>query len=364
MLEAFRRGGVDSLDEPATDADGYRPEDWLASVLRIWTPIGAALSDEGLTRVTIGSAETTLRDLVQRRDPGAIGGYGLVRAVGPTNGILVKLLDAAQRLPVHCHPDRAFAERFLGSRFGKTEAWIVLGTRQVPGEPPPRIWLGFRRPVERDELRRWIDRQDGAALLDALHAREVRPGDVWLVPAGQPHAIGAGLLIAELQEPTDFSIVAETGGFPIVSEDAHLGPGWDVMVEAFDRRGIEEDELEGLRQRPADPHADGGLTRRALLGADAAPYFRAERVEVHADALSPWPDAWVTAIVERGSGRVVTPAETLEVRAGDCFGLPAVASGVATLAPTSPDWTILCCLPPEPDAVVRTGWRTRTPATA
>ena len=54
------------------------------------------------------------------------------------------------------------------------------------------------------------------------------------VPAGVPHALGAGLLIAELQEPTDFSFLCEWHGFPIRPEDSHLGLGWPAAVGALD----------------------------------------------------------------------------------------------------------------------------------
>ena len=63
--------------------------------------------------------------------------------MGSTTGLLVKLLDARERLPVHCHPTRQFARDVLGSPFGKAEAWIVVATRQVPGAEPPNVRVGF-----------------------------------------------------------------------------------------------------------------------------------------------------------------------------------------------------------------------------
>ena len=142
----------------------------------------------------------------------------------------MKLLDAAERLPVHAHPDRAFARRRLGSRFGKTEAWIVVATRADEAD----LWVGLREAVDPAEYRRWLEEQDREALLGSLNRLPVRAGDVVHVPAGVPHAIGAGVLIAELQEPTDFSLVCEWEGFPIRPEDSHLGLGWDEALHALD----------------------------------------------------------------------------------------------------------------------------------
>lgn len=62
-------------------------------------------------------------------------------------GVLVKLLDAGQRLPLHVHPDRRFATAHLASPYGKTEAWVILSDR-----PDAYVHLGFARDVSADEL--------------------------------------------------------------------------------------------------------------------------------------------------------------------------------------------------------------------
>ncbi|MDQ3552997.1 MAG: class I mannose-6-phosphate isomerase [Chloroflexota bacterium] len=361
LLERFRADGLPGLEtaNDSKDADGHRPEDWVASTLRAWTPVGKPLSDEGLSVVKVGDEELTLRELVQRRDPAAVGGNALVRVAGPTTGFVVKFLDTAQRLPVHCHPTRPFAERFLGSRWGKTEAWLVLGTRQIAGEEPPCIYLGFRRDVDRQELRRWIEEQEVGALLEAVHHRTVVPGDVWLAPAGVPHTVGAGVFLAKLSEPTDFSIVAETAGFPIAAEAAHLGMGWDVMVDAFDRADLSDDELEALRQTPEAVPSAAGIEHVRLLGPDADPYFRAERMTLSGRGIAqplPWPDTFVVGIVTRGSGRVTSTGGSLTVRAGESFALPAAAATGATVE-ADEALEVLFCLPPDPGALAGTGWR-------
>lgn len=211
----FYRGGalIDRLrGEP--ERDGDHPEDWIGSVVHARN----AGRDEplaGLSRLADGSL---LRDAVEA-DP---DGWG-------APNVLVKLLDSVERLPVHAHPDRAFARRHLGSEYGKTEAWVIIATRGDDAE----LWLGLREPVSREQYRRWIDDQDVAALLGSLHHLRVRAGDVVFVPAGVPHAIGAGALTVELQEPSDFSIVCEWTGYPISPDEAHLGLGWDIALDAL-----------------------------------------------------------------------------------------------------------------------------------
>ncbi len=75
--------------------------------------------------------------------------------------------------------------------------------------PDARFHLGFTRDVEAAELDHWMATQDEQAMLDTLHPVDVQAGDVVLVPAGLPHAIGAGIFCLELQEPTDFSVMLE-----------------------------------------------------------------------------------------------------------------------------------------------------------
>jgi mannose-6-phosphate isomerase len=107
---------------------------------------------------------------------------------------------------------------------GKAEAWIIL-----EAEPDAAVWLGF----ERDFDRAWVEQQDADAMLAALERIPVAPGDVIYVPAGAPHAIGEGILLLELQEPADLSILLEWEGI-LPEEDAFLGLTLDVALEALD----------------------------------------------------------------------------------------------------------------------------------
>src|ERR687887_1062582 len=224
----FYRGGAQLARFRGGEAeDGSFPEDWVCSVTGA-TNAGRQQADEGLTRLEDGRL---LREAVAQ-EPEAWLGPAHVERFGVTTGLLVKLLDPAERILVHTHPDRAFAASHLGSEFGKTEAWIVLATREGAGE----AFVGLREAVEPAEYREWIERQDVERLLGSLNHVPLRAGDVVYVPAGVPHAIGGGVLIAELQEPTDFSIICEWKGYPIPPEAADLGIGWDAALAAPDLR--------------------------------------------------------------------------------------------------------------------------------
>jgi len=339
-VSRFYRGGLllDRFRGEPNSTDTDRPEDWVGSATRAWVPPGRPTTDEGLSLAELDGERRLVADLLAA-DPFAVAGPEL--APFGTTGILVKLLDAGSRLPVHLHPTRQFARRSLGSPFGKAEAWVVLGTRDIEGERPPEVRLAFARDVGRDDLLGWIEGEDGRALRDAMHVRPTRAGDVWFVPPGTPHAIGAGAFIVEVQEPTDYSIVLERGGFPVRPEDAHLGLGWDVTLETVDRHGVDAAGVDALLSRDV---VDG-----PLLPAAADPFFRAERLSlgpemtVHPDL----PARFVVGVVTAGAGRVGTSAGELRIESGDTFGVPAVA--VADLEITSDDLVeVLLCFSAGP----------------
>jgi mannose-6-phosphate isomerase len=108
-----------------------------------------------------------------------------------------------------------------------------------------------------------------AALLGALRELPVAAGDAIFVPAGTPHAIGEGILLVELQEPTDLSVMLEWEPFGLSDDDAHLGLGWDAALEALDTSAWGDERLAGVT---------GGGAGRSLLPAAADAFFRAERV--------------------------------------------------------------------------------------
>src|SRR5918998_499206 len=106
-------------------------------------------------------------------DPVAFFGPDHAARHGGNPALLVKLLDAGQRLPVHVHPDRRFARMHLDSPVGKTEAWVIVAAEG----PDATVRLGFREDVDPATLVRWVAEQDTEALLGALNEVPVAPGD-------------------------------------------------------------------------------------------------------------------------------------------------------------------------------------------
>jgi mannose-6-phosphate isomerase len=311
ILRHFYAGGprIAALRGVELDSD-HMPEEWIGAVS---TMFGQA--ERGLSRFEDG---TLVRDAVAA-DPEAYLGAEHVARYGPDPGLLVKLLDAGQRLPAHFHPGRAFAREALGSRYGKTEAWII-----VEANPDAAVWLGFNRPVESGEVREWMRTQDAAAMLAAMHELPVAPGDTIFVPAGTSHAIGAGILLVELQEPTDFSVLLEWEGFELNPHDGHLNLGWDRALEALDRTA-------------ADPPTSGDT-----LPDTADPYFRAERVTGGASLDA----GFSILVVLDGDGALATDDGEIALRRGAAILVPYGAGKSEVRG----DIEALRCRPPDPAA--------------
>lgn len=202
--------------------DGFTPEDWVSSFTEAKNKI--YIEQEGITRTEGGCLIT---DVIRTSD------FGKGRK---SPGMLVKLLDSGERLGIQVHPDDECAGRFFGSRCGKTECWYILNTRENPNGKP-FIYLGFREWVTREIWRDLFRRQDIAGMLHAMHAFEVQKGDTILMPGGMPHAIGAGCFLLELQQPSDYTLRAETttaAGERLTPQQIHYGIGEEAMLECFD----------------------------------------------------------------------------------------------------------------------------------
>ena len=109
--------------------------------------------------------------------------------------LLLKLLAAEQSLSVQVHPDDAYAREHEG-KLGKTEAWVIL-----KAEEGASILYGMKEAVSLEELRRCLE--NGEDIEPLIQRVYVKPGDVYYMPAGMVHAIGAGILLYEIQQSSD-----------------------------------------------------------------------------------------------------------------------------------------------------------------
>ena len=227
-------------------------------------PIGESWECWDRNRITNGAlAGTTLGELRGRL------GATLTGPIDPTATfpVLTKIIDARDALSVQVHPDDAYAQRVEGQPNGKTECWYVLDC--LPGS---ELVLGWTRDTTRAEYERRV--ADGT-LGEILRRVPVRPGDAFFLPAGTLHAIGAGIQIFEVQQPSELTYRifdwnrVGTDGTP---RELHVQKAGDVL----DYRATFPGAVEQLT------YEDAGLVRTLMIGDRR---FLVERITVmHLDA--------------------------------------------------------------------------------
>lgn len=224
--------------------------------------------------------------------------------------VLIKLIDAKDPLSIQVHPSDEYALRVEGE-YGKTEMWVI-----VDCEPGAFLYYGVNRPVSKEEFRQRIEDN---TVLEVLNKVEVHPGDVFFIQAGTIHAIGAGILICEIQQNSNCT----------------------YRVYDYDRRGADgrprelhiEKALDVCRLEPSDTASRLGEVK-ALAGGTvqqlgACKYFSTEKLIVEeALTLEVGEDSFVSLLATDGSGWVEGPENKLAFRAGDSLLVPAGAGRV------------------------------------
>lgn len=319
--DRFYRGGdkIRHFRSPsAAPAAGHRvPEDWVGSST-------ALFGESELGQTTLPTGE--LLSAAVGNDPLGWLGADHVAAFGIDTMLLVKLLDAGQRLPVHIHPSNEFAAEHLNTAHGKAEAWYIL----TPGV----VHIGFTRDVSDEELAGWVSSQDVAGMLSAMHTIEVAAGDSVYVPPGMPHAIGEGIFLVEVQQPADLSILLEWKDFAIDGPaSGHLGLGFSLALTATDTRGWSPEKIDTLLVRSgAGDHT---------LASDATHYFRAERFDL--SGATEFEAGFGVLIVLEGEGTLHMVDASVALTRGDTVLVPH-GGGAFTITGTV---SIVRCQPPR-----------------
>ena len=321
QFDHFYRGG-DRIGALRHGPGGpMRPEEWIGSVT---TRFGEA--EQGLSKLHDG---TYLKNAIAS-DPIAWLGEEHFSHFGLSIEVLVKLLDPDQRLPVHFHPNKAFAKQHLGLDHGKTEAWIILEAPAGAG-----VGLGFKETQNKEELLELVRNQDSSALLASLRRSEVLVGDAILVPAGVAHAIDSGIFVLELQEPTDLSALLEWEGFAVDGiKDGHLGLGFEPVTDALMLDPLTDAEFDSLIMR----NVFSGGTLRSVLPIKADGYFRAHL----APGIGDFEAGFAIGLVLDGNGEITfANAPGMHITKGDALVIPH-AGGAYSISGAN----VIICRPP------------------
>lgn len=320
--------------------DTHFPEEWLMSTVAARNA-GREHVVEGITHIS--GTTLTLLDLVQKC-PREMLGQSHAERYGASLGVLVKLLDAAERLTLQVHPTRETAKRLFRSPFGKTECWHIIGEREIDGEKPC-IYLGFREGVTEAEWRRCFHEQDIPAMLACLHRIPVRVGDTYIVRGGVPHGIGAGCFLVEIQEPTDFTVRTERvtpSGLEVAESMLHQGVGFDKMFECFEYDGATLEET--LARFKVEPKAETGegYTLTHIIYPEVTDMFALDLIEAKGSVTLRSDGRFSGLYVLSGRGMLGKE----EIRACDHFFLPADADPVTLKGTQGKPLRVIRCFGP------------------
>lgn len=336
---------LDTLEGRHPASDSHLAEDWIASTTRAVNP-GRDLPREGISPVFLGQ-DPTPRDFAELLavDPVYFLGAKHAARLGAQVGVLVKYLDSGVRLHFQVHPTRDFARRLLNSPSGKTEAYHILAVR--PEQKEPYIYVGFQRPPTREELRRMIEKQDIAALEACFDKIPVRPGETYLIPGGTPHALGEGVFMVEIQEPTDLVVRCEFEkcGYVLPEAARFMNRGLEFCLDIFSYEPL---PLSDVPTRLACPPRTietpaPGTRLESLIGPDRTDCFRVDRLVLEAPVEQRRGEA-VIVIVTEGTVDLEVEGRVYPLNQYDRCFLPAGLGSVRYVPRGSA--MVLQCLPP------------------
>lgn len=290
--------------------DGNYPEEWVVSSVHALNE-GSTDEYEGISKIK--GEELYLNDALKKYKKEIIGERDDL-------GVLTKILDSAIRLPVQAHPDKAFSRKYFNSSYGKEESWYILATR-----PGGRIFYGFKDGVTMEQFKKAINESENSKTVmeDLLNSFEVKPGDVIYIPAKMVHAIGAGCLLLEVQEPSDFTVQPERwcGDYKLSDNEMYLGLDKDTAMECFDIAKKYPAPLEPVVISDKD-----GVKYLSFIDERMTTSFTVRKIELSGGEFSLDNGARIYVVTE-GDGKITADGYEKSIKKGDYFLMPVAAEG-------------------------------------
>ncbi len=229
--------------------------------------------------------------------------------------VLIKFIDAKDPLSIQVHPSDEYALR-VEHEYGKTEMWYVMDC-----DPGAFLYFGVNRPVTKEEFRQRIENN---TVLEVLNKVEVHPGDVFFIKSGTIHAIGAGILICEIQQNSNCT-------YRVYDYDRRGADGKPRELHVEKALAVSNFQPSDTSSHAGQPEAVSGGTVQKL---GTCKYFETEKLQVESSMeLNVGEDSFVSLIVTQGSGTAAGEENTLSFRAGDSLFLPAGAGKVTLTGP-------------------------------
>jgi mannose-6-phosphate isomerase len=257
-----------------------------------------------VSRIANGVFEDRLITEVINEYPHEILGTSVYKRFGNQFPLLFKYLDAKEDLSVQVHPNDTLAKQRHNS-FGKTEMWYV-----VQADADARLILGFKDEMNQT---RYLQNLENKTLLATLDAIKVQQGDVFLIETGTVHAIGAGMVVAEIQQTSDityrlydFDRVDSDGNF----RELHV----DLALDAINYNTVSSQKLYQKMDNQSNPVVD-------------CPYFTTQFIPLEGDFnVAKTGSTFTVFMCLEGSFDLVVEGQKYTYSKGDTILIPAVLS--------------------------------------
>ncbi len=197
---------------------------------------------------------------------------------------MIKIIDAEQSLSIQVHPSDEYALENEG-QYGKTEMWYILGAKEGAG-----IYYGVKKETTKQELEEAIKNN---TIEDVLCFQPCKAGECYFIPSGTIHAIGAGLLIAEVQQNSNVTYrVYDFGRVGVDGKPRELHIEQAVRVSNLTPMKKEQDKIAKVFEN----------CRETLLS--TCPYFEAVKIEVNGEYAFTPQDSFVCVFIIDGQGNI------------------------------------------------------------
>ena len=221
---------------------------------------------------------------------------------GKTFPLLFKFIDAKEDLSVQLHPNDTLASK-LHNSFGKTEMWYILYT-----EEDARLVLGFNRKMDEQTYLKFLEEK---RIVEILHSEKVTKGDSFFIAPGTVHAIGAGVMLTEIQQTSDIT-------YRIYDYDR---PGLDGMM-----RELHNDlALKAINYQNPETRLTYSNNKNDPCLICRSPYFETNKLQLtkkYTRDLSTI-DSFVVYMCIDGEGELIMNGHTEKIKKGDTILIPA-----------------------------------------
>ena len=335
---------LDSIEGKFKGEDNHFPEDWIASTTLAVNKGREEFTEEGLSHIKIDDLNLSLKTLTEKFS-GEILGQKHYKKYGANTQFLLKFLDSAIRLHIQAHPTIPFAQKYLNSNSGKTEAYIILSIRDDIRSP--YIYLGFQHSVTEEEFKQVIVEQDTNKMLSFFNKIHIKPGDVFIVPGGLPHAIGEGVFMIEIMEPTDFVVRLEfeRGGYLLPEEARFMGKDINFALNMINFTPI---STEKIRQKyfsnPRLIYDKPGGKEFILIDKKQTPCFSVNKLYLNG-SYNKNSDSFYVGIVIKGTGKISSGSFDKDIKRGDKYLIPFQTKNVEYF--TEKGMEIIFAFPPQ-----------------